>query len=87
LSSFIRDDNEHPDDAVMKCSLQDHVIADTYENLPWLKYVHIVALHCISSTHSRSGIFCPWAVNYSLDAPSPIWFAIWQDILEPYNEA
>ena len=34
---FIQDKNEAAEDAVMKLSLQDHVVVETYANLPWLR--------------------------------------------------
>jgi len=36
-SRFVQDKNEAAEDAVMKLSLQDHVIIETYANLPWVK--------------------------------------------------
>jgi hypothetical protein len=36
-SRFVQDKNESAEDAVMKLSLQDHVIVETYANLPWVK--------------------------------------------------
>ena len=37
IPRFIQDNNEAAEDAVMKLSLQDHVIVETYANLPWVK--------------------------------------------------
>ena len=34
---FVQDEDEAPEDAVMQSSLQDHVLVQTYKNLPWLK--------------------------------------------------
>ena len=36
-SRFVQDKNEAAEDAVTKLSLQDHVIVETYANLPWVK--------------------------------------------------
>jgi len=36
-SRFVQDKNEAAEDAIMKLSLQDHVIIETYANLPWVK--------------------------------------------------
>ena len=34
---FVQDEDEAPEDAVMQSSLQDHVLVQTYKDLPWLK--------------------------------------------------
>ena len=37
--------------------------------------------------HSRWGELLGWADDTRTDAPSLVWFQIWQEVLNPYDEA